>query len=193
MINIILFGPPGSGKGTQASKLKDRYKLLHISTGDIFRSEISNKTELGLAAKKYMDEGKLVPDDVTIGMLAKFLDSNYNPSIYKGIIFDGFPRTIPQAEALDKLLSERKMPVNKVLSLEVEDEDVVKRIILRGASSGRSDDMDEGTVRKRLQVYKDQTSPLKGHYTHQKKLAALNGAGTIDEVFEQLRKEMDKL
>jgi adenylate kinase len=193
MINIVLFGPPGSGKGTQAAKLKDKYNLLHISTGDIFRSEINNKTPLGMQAKKFMDEGKLVPDEITIGMLADFVEKNYKTGSHKGIIFDGFPRTIAQAEALDRLLEHKNMPVNKVLSLEVDDEEVIKRILLRGISSGRTDDTNEDTVRNRLVVYKNQTSPLKYHYANQQKFVALNGEGSIDEVFDLLSNEMNAL
>ncbi len=191
MINIILFGPPGSGKGTQAVKLKDKYALLHISTGDIFRSEIGNKTTLGLEAKRYMDEGKLVPDELTINMLIGFVDANYKTGIHKGIIFDGFPRTIPQAEALDAMMQKRNTPVTKVLSLVVNDENLVKRIIQRGLTSGRVDDANETTVRKRLEVYYHQTAPLQGYYTQQGKFISLNGEGSIDEVFDLLCAEMD--
>lgn len=193
MINIILFGPPGSGKGTQAVKLKDKYALLHISTGDIFRSEIGNKTTLGLEAKRYMDEGKLVPDELTINMLIGFVDSNYKQGLHKGIIFDGFPRTIPQAEALDKMMEKRNTPVTRVLSLEVNDENLVKRIIQRGLTSGRVDDANEATVRKRLEVYYNQTAPLQGYYTQQGKFTALNGEGSIEEVFELLSAELDQI
>lgn len=193
MINIILFGPPGSGKGTQAVKLKDKYALLHISTGDIFRSEIGNKTILGLEAKRYMDEGKLVPDELTINMLVGFVDSNYKQGLHKGIIFDGFPRTIPQAEALDKMMEQRNTPVTRVLSLEVNDEALVRRIIQRGLTSGRVDDANEATVRKRLEVYYNQTAPLQGYYTQQGKFTALNGEGGIEEVFELLCAELDQI
>jgi adenylate kinase len=193
MINIVLFGPPGSGKGTQAVKLKDKYYLLHISTGDIFRFEMRAGTALGLEAKKYIDAGKLVPDELTINILIDFVEKNYDTNVHKGIIFDGFPRTIPQAEALDTLLAEKNMPINKVLSLEVEDDEVVKRIMLRGVSSGRTDDTDEPTVRKRLQVYTDQTLPLKDYYTAQKKFIGLDGANGVEEVFNSLCTEMNKL
>ncbi len=191
MINIILFGPPGSGKGTQAVKLRDKYALLHISTGDIFRSEIGNKTTLGMEAKRFMDEGKLVPDELTINMLVGFVDANYQTGIHKGIIFDGFPRTIPQAEALDSIMQKRNTPVTKVLSLLVDDENLVKRIIQRGLTSGRVDDANEATVRKRLEVYYNQTSPLQGYYSEQGKFISLDGEGKIDEVFELLCAEMD--
>lgn len=191
MINIILFGPPGSGKGTQAVMLKEKYALLHISTGDIFRSEIGNKTVLGLEAKRYMDEGKLVPDEVTINMLVGFVDSNFRAGLHKGIIFDGFPRTIPQAEALDDIMAKRNTPVTKVLSLEVKDELLIQRIMQRGLTSGRVDDSTESTVRKRLEVYYNQTAPLQGYYTLQDKFISLNGEGSIQEVFELLSRQMD--
>lgn len=190
VMNIILFGPPGSGKGTQAVMLRDKYALLHISTGDIFRSEIKNNTLLGAEAKGYLDEGKLVPDELTIRILEDYMDKNLR-SQHKGIIFDGFPRTIPQAEALDQLLIEKKMPVKKVLALNVEDDEVTRRIINRGKSSGRSDDTDESTVRKRLQVYKNQTEPLKDYYIEQGKFTALDGEGRIDDVFATLCHELD--
>ncbi len=191
MLNIILFGPPGSGKGTQAAMLKEKYNLLHISTGDIFRNEIKNQTPLGLEAKKFMDAGQLVPDEVTIKMLAGFIDNNTTAST-KGIIFDGFPRTIPQAEALDKFLSGKKIPVNIVLSLEVNDEELIRRIIKRGATSGRSDDADENVARKRLNVYHQQTSPLADYYRKQNKFIALNGEKSIEETFLLLSNELDK-
>lgn len=191
MLNIILFGPPGSGKGTQAAMLKEKYHLLHISTGDIFRNEIKNQTPLGLEAKKFMDAGQLVPDEVTIKMLAGFIDRNTTSST-KGIIFDGFPRTIPQAEALDKFLSGKKTPVNIVLALEVNDEELIRRIIHRGQTSGRSDDADETVARKRLNVYHQQTSPLSDYYRQQKKFIAMNGEKTIEETFVLLSNELDK-
>jgi adenylate kinase len=152
MINIILFGPPGSGKGTQAAKLVDRYQLVHISTGDLFRYEIGNKTPLGLEAKSYIDKGELVPDSVTIGMLNNKVEAHPEA---KGFIFDGFPRTIPQAEALDTLLEEKGSPVAALLALQVDDAEIVERIKLRGKSSGRPDDNDEATIRNRIFVYKN--------------------------------------
>ena len=189
-MNIVLFGPPGSGKGTQATKLRDKYALLHVSTGDIFRAHLKNETPLGTEVKGYLDSGQLVPDELTIRILEDYVDTNLKPQ-HKGIIFDGFPRTIPQAEALDHMLLKKRMPVKKVLALNVDDDEVTKRIINRGKSSGRTDDTDETTVRKRLQVYKDQTSPLQGFYEEQGKFTALDGEGTIDDVFEALCEEMD--
>jgi adenylate kinase len=185
MLNIILFGPPGSGKGTQALKLKLKYALIHISTGDIFRSEISSQSSLGEELKSYMDHGQLVPDELTFRVLKSYLGEN-DLEKSQGIIFDGFPRTIPQAEALDTFLAERKEPIQVVLSLLVNEDEVIKRIMLRGKSSGRSDDNDETIVRKRIEVYRAQTFPLAAYYTAQKKYVELNGEGSIEEVFTSL-------
>jgi len=192
MLNIILFGPPGSGKGTQAMKLRDAHSLMHISTGDIFRSEIKNETPLGVEAKKYLDSGQLVPDELTIKMLASFVEKNLKGN-FKGIIFDGFPRTVAQAEAFDKFLEEKKMPLAKVLALEVDDEELIKRLLLRGKDSGRSDDSDEAVIRKRLAVYNHQTAPLKDYYQKQKKFISLKGIGSVDEIFSSLSNEINQL
>ena len=192
MLNLILFGPPGSGKGTQAAMLKEKYHLLHISTGDIFRSEIKNATALGMEVKKIMDAGFLVPDEVTIKMLAGFVERNTTDET-RGIIFDGFPRTIPQAEALDKYLTEKNIPVTKVLALEVNDEEVIRRIVKRGETSGRVDDSDPALAKKRLDVYYEQTSPLTNFYLRQNKFTALNGEGTIEEIFASLCAAVDLL
>lgn len=191
MINIILFGPPGSGKGTQAVLLSDRYKLFHISTGDIFRREIKNKSALGLEATAYLDTGKLVPDEVTFKMLIAEIDNNPGKCNH-GILFDGYPRTIPQAQIIDKEFEERQAPVTAVLSLAVNDEEVIKRILLRAKTSGRSDDGDEKIVRHRLQVYKDQTLPLAAYYRGQHKYVELKGEGTVEEIFERLCNEIDR-
>ena len=161
MLNLILFGPPGSGKGTQASKLVEKYNLLHISTGDLFRYEMGNDTPLGLKAKEYMSKGELVPDEVTIGMLKNKVDAN--PDV-AGYIFDGFPRTIPQAEALDKLLSEKDHTVSGLLALDVEDEELVKRLLERGKTSGRKDDSDESIIQNRISVYNKETAPIFNFY-----------------------------
>ena len=183
MLNLILFGPPGSGKGTQASKLVEKYKLLHISTGDLFKYEMGHNTELGRLAKEYMSQGKLVPDEVTIGMLDNKLRSSHD---VEGYILDGFPRTIPQAEALDRLLEEKQQAISLLISLDVDDEEIVERILLRGKTSGRPDDNDEEIVRKRIQVYNEETSPVFEYYNKKNKSVKVNGIGTVDEIFDRL-------
>jgi len=189
MFNLILFGPPGSGKGTQAEKLVGKYKLIHLSTGNLLREEISKKTPLGLEAKKFMDKGQLVPDEVVIGMIDSSLEHHKNAA---GFLFDGFPRTVAQAKALDKLLELRKNSINTVLALEVGDEEVVKRILDRGKTSGRSDDTNEEVIRKRLSVYKDETAPVAEHYIKSKKFQSVKGEGSIDEIFLSLCEAIDK-
>lgn len=188
MINIILFGPPGSGKGTQAAKLVDRYQLVHISTGDLFRYEIGNKTPLGQEAKSYIDKGELVPDSVTIGMLNNKVEAHPEA---KGFIFDGFPRTIPQAQALDTLLVEKGSPVAALLALQVDDAEIVERIKLRGKSSGRPDDNDEATIRNRIFVYKNETTPVFDYYNLQHKSHSINGVGGVEDIFERLCELID--
>jgi adenylate kinase len=191
MLNIVLFGPPGSGKGTQAILLKEKYQLFHISTGDIFRREIKGKTELGLEVTGYLDQGKLVPDEVTFKVLAAEILNNRDKT-GNGILFDGYPRTLPQAEIMDRFFDERGTPVSIVLSLVVHDEEVVRRILLRGKSSGRSDDSDEKVVRERLKVYKDQTLPLADYYRARGKYVELNGEGTVEEISGRLCAEIDR-
>jgi adenylate kinase len=183
MINLILFGPPGSGKGTQAAKLVEKYNLLHISTGDLFRYEIGNKTPLGVEAKSYMDKGELVPDSVTIGMLKNKV--NANPEV-AGFIFDGFPRTIPQSEALDAFLKEKGSSVTGLLSLKVDDDELVSRLLERGKTSGRKDDSNEEIIRNRIVVYNKETSPVYNYYNEQGLAAEIKGVGTIDEIFASL-------
>lgn len=190
MINLILFGPPGSGKGTQAVKLVEKFKLVHISTGDLFRYEMSNNTPLGQEAKAYMAKGELVPDSVTIGMLRNKVESQPDAA---GFIFDGFPRTIPQAQALDKLLEEKGTAVAGLLALHVDDEEIVHRIKLRGTSSGRADDNDESIIRNRINVYKNDTSPVFDYYAEQGKSQSINGIGGISEIFERLSEAIKKL
>ena len=192
MLNIILFGPPGSGKGTQAMKLKEKYNLAHISTGDIFRAVIATPSDLGNELRSYMDQGQLVPDDLTFRVLASYIDGH---DLLKsgGIIFDGFPRTIPQANALDRFFAERNSNITIVLSLLVQEEEVVQRLLLRGQTSGRTDDNNEVVIRKRMQVYRDQTLPLAAYYSDQHKFIELKGQGTVDEVFELLCREIDHL
>ena len=189
MINLILFGPPGSGKGTQAQKLVDKYQLLHISTGDLFRYEMGNDTPLGLEAKSYIEKGALVPDSVTIGMLKNKVEAN--PDV-PGYIFDGFPRTIPQSESLDALVAEKGTAISALLMLDVEDEELVKRLLERGKTSGRKDDADESVIRNRINVYKQETSPVFGFYDAQGKAKKINGIGSIEEIFDRLCKEIDQ-
>ncbi|MFZ1750099.1 MAG: adenylate kinase [Saprospiraceae bacterium] len=188
MINIILFGPPGSGKGTQAAKLTEKYGFLHISTGDLFRYEMSHDTPLGLKAKEYMSKGQLVPDEVTIGMLINKV--NANPEA-KGIIFDGFPRTIAQAEAFDQFLQAQNTAVTTLISIELSDDEIVERILHRGKTSGRSDDNDESIIRNRIEVYNTETSPVYTHYDHMGKSKRISGSGTIEEIFNRLVEVID--
>ncbi|MDO8368435.1 MAG: adenylate kinase [Saprospiraceae bacterium] len=190
MTNLVLFGPPGSGKGTQAAFLIDKYELIHISTGDLFRYEMSHNTKLGQEAKAYMAKGELVPDSVTIGMLRNKVEKHPDA---KGFIFDGFPRTIPQAEALDALLFSKGTEVSGLISLDVGDEEIVQRILLRGQTSGRPDDNDEATVRKRIAVYKSETAPVFGYYAAKDKGFSINGLGTIDEIAERLSDAVESI
>ena len=190
MINLILFGPPGSGKGTQAAHLVDAFQLLHISTGDLFRYEIGNNTELGLLAKSYMAKGELVPDEVTIGMLKNKV--NANPDV-TGYIFDGFPRTVAQAEALDIFLKEKEEMISALLSLDVDDEELVKRLLKRGETSGRADDNDESIIRNRIDVYKSETTPVFDYYARGGISKKIKGTGTIEEITERLSAEVEKL
>lgn len=183
MLNLILFGPPGAGKGTQAVKVAEHFQLVHLSTGDIFRANIKGGTELGVLAKSYIDKGALVPDEVTIGMLRGVVEQNPDA---KGFIFDGFPRTIPQAEALDRLMVEQNTYINAVISLEVDEEELVTRLKLRAEVSGRSDDADENIIRNRLAVYRNETLPLKDFYSEQKKVKIVNGIGEIEQIFSDI-------
>jgi adenylate kinase len=188
MFNLVLFGPPGSGKGTQSAKIIDKYALIHISTGDILRAEVANQTPLGVEAKKFMDAGELVPDEVVIGMIGTKLDENAHAN---GFIFDGFPRTVAQAEALDKLLSFKQAPISLVVSLVVEEEELIKRLVLRGADSGRSDD-NEATAKKRFQEYLAKTAPVAEFYDMQEKLVEIEGIGAVDEIFHSLCTVIDE-
>lgn len=183
MLNLVLFGPPGAGKGTQAIKLKDKYELIHLSTGDILRGEIQNGTELGNLAKSYMDKGELVPDEVVIDMIENCLNQNKEA---KGFIFDGFPRTTEQAQALDNLLQNHDTEIDKMLSLEVDDEELVARIIKRGRDSGREDDKNESVIFNRIITYNKKTAPLKNYYSEQSKYNSINGVGDIEEIFDRL-------
>lgn len=190
MLNIVLFGPPGAGKGTQAQKIIEKYQLVHLSTGDILRAELAALTPLGQEAKKYMDKGELVPDEVVIEMIGLKIDKSHDSN---GFIFDGFPRTTAQAEALDKLLQKRNTPISIMLSLEVEKNELIKRLLGRGQVSGRSDDQDVSVIENRIKVYHNETSPVKGFYEKQGKYVAIDGMGTIDEIFERLCKVIDKV
>lgn len=183
MLNIVLFGPPGAGKGTQAEKIINKYNLVHLSTGDILRSELADKTKLGLEAKKYMDQGELVPDEIVIGMIDTKIDKNPDA---KGFIFDGFPRTTAQAEALDKLLSKKGTPITAMLMLTVEHEELIKRLLNRGKDSRRSDDKNISIIENRIRVYNNETAPLINYYEKQGKYSAVHGMGSIEEIFKRL-------
>lgn len=190
MTNLVLFGKPGAGKGTQAAFLKDKYNLVHISTGDIFRYNIKNETKLGKLAQSYMDKGDLVPDEVTIQMLQEEVEKNPNA---EGFIFDGFPRTIAQAEALDAFLSSKGMHIHGTLALEADDEALIKRLVERGKVSGRTDDQDEEKIRNRFTEYNEKTAPLIAFYQAQGKYHAINGIGTIEEITTRLSETIDKI
>lgn len=190
MTNLVLFGKPGAGKGTQAAFLKDKYNLVHISTGDIFRYNIKNETKLGKLAQSYMDKGDLVPDEVTIQMLQEEVEKNPNA---EGFIFDGFPRTIAQAEALDAFLSSKGMRIHGTLALDADDEALIKRLVERGKVSGRTDDQDEEKIRNRFTEYNEKTAPLIAFYQAQGKYHPINGIGTIEEITTRLSETIDKL
>lgn len=189
MFNIILFGPPGSGKGTQSEKLIAKYGLKHLSTGDLLRSEIATATPLGLEAKGFMDKGQLVPDEVVIGMISTALDAN--PAA-KGFLFDGFPRTEAQSVALDRLLQFKQTSIGVVLAMEVSEEELIKRLLNRGLSSGRSDDTNEVVIRARIVEYHQKTSVVADYYSRFNKVVHINGEGTVDEIFSALCGEIDK-
>ena len=190
MINIVLFGKPGAGKGTQAEFLKSKYQLFHISTGDLFRHHISNKTDLGKLAQSYMDKGDLVPDQVTIDMLKDAVENNPDA---KGFIFDGFPRTEKQAEALDRFLNDKSMKITATLALEADDDVLVARLINRGKTSGRADDQDETKIRNRFEEYNSKTAPLRKFYNAQGKFHSVDGIGGIDQITQRLTTLIDGL
>lgn len=189
MFNLILFGPPGSGKGTQSEKLVDKYGVVHLSTGNLLRAEIAGKTPLGLEAKSFIDKGQLVPDEVVIGMVDTYFEQHREA---RGFLFDGFPRTVAQAKALDKLLALKKTGIAAVLALEVNEEELVKRLLNRGKTSGRSDDTDEAVIRQRFSVYNNETSPVADHYKKARKFQSIQGMGTVDDIFGRLCAAIDK-
>lgn len=188
MLNIVLFGPPGAGKGTQSENLIKNYNLLHISTGDLFRKHLGEGTELGKRAKGYMDEGKLVPDQLVVDMVDDKMQEDHDR---EGTIFDGFPRTIPQAEALDRLLESKGMPIAVTVMLDVPDDELIARLMERGKTSGRSDDQDKSKIETRLKVYKDETLPVANYYKEQGKLAVVDGVGSINDIFERITEAVD--
>ena len=188
MLNIVLFGPPGSGKGTQSEKIIDRYGLTHLSTGDMLRAELASQTELGLKAKSIMEKGELVPDEIIIGMIRKRIMGKQDA---RGFIFDGFPRTVAQAEALDSLLDELGMGIHLMLGLEVDRQELINRLLKRGQEQGRSDDNLE-TIENRIKVYEEQTSPVMGYYREQGKYRGVDGVGNIGEIFGRLTGIIDK-
>ncbi len=190
MINLVLFGKPGAGKGTQAAFLKKQFNLVHISTGDLFRSNIKNETPLGVLAKSYMDQGDLVPDQVTIDMLETEVDQNPQA---KGFIFDGFPRTEAQAGALDAFLSEKQMEISATIALEAADDTLVERLLERGKTSGRTDDQDESKIRNRFEEYNQKTAPLRDYYSKQNKFHSINGIGSIVEITHRLTELINTL
>lgn len=190
MLNLILFGPPGAGKGTQSEQLIDAYDLKHISTGDLLRAERKAGTELGVKANEYIAKGELVPDEVVVGMVRNFMKEH---SSSKGFIFDGFPRTTPQAEALDNLLAEFGAKIDIVLGLEVNEDELVKRLLLRGETSGRADDQSEETIRNRFKEYQTKTLPLMDYYTKKKSYVGVNGMGEIDQIQTSLLEEINKV
>jgi len=189
MFNLILFGPPGSGKGTQSDRLVEKYGLIHLSTGNLLREEIANKTPLGKEAKKFIDHGQLVPDEVVIGMVDSFFDKHKDAN---GFLFDGFPRTVAQAQALDKLLILKKTDIAVVLALDVTESELINRLLNRGKTSGRSDDTDEIVIKKRFAVYTNETSPVADYYKKSRKFKAIQGEGSVDEINAALRQAIDK-
>ncbi len=188
MFNLILFGPPGSGKGTQSDRLVDKYGLIHLSTGNLLREEIAQKTPLGIQAKTFIDKGQLVPDDLVIAMVDHYFDKHKDAV---GFLFDGFPRTVAQASALDKLMERKKTNIASVLALEVGEDELVKRLLNRGKTSGRSDDSDEKVIRKRFSVYHNETSPVAEHYRKIGKFRSVKGEGNVDEIFESICEAID--
>ena len=200
MLNLVLFGPPGAGKGTQSEKLIQQYKLVHLSTGDLLRSQIAAGTELGLRAKQLMDHGLLVPDEVVIGMIENKLEENQattetastdSPTV-GGFIFDGFPRTVPQAEALDNLLKQHQTKIQVMIALVVDSEELTRRLLIRGQTSGRPDDQNENLIRRRVKEYNDKTAPVADYYNQQGKYVAIDGIGSIETIFQLICQKIDE-
>lgn len=189
MLNVVLFGPPGAGKGTQSEKIITKYHLVHISTGDLFRKHLKEGTDLGKKAQQYIDAGNLVPDEVVIGMVDVKISET--PAT-NGFIFDGFPRTVAQAEALDKLLEKNNTAISAMIALQVPDDELRERLLLRGKTSGRSDDQDIEKINNRINVYKEETLPVANYYKKQNKLSEVNGVGSIEDIFENICQELDK-
>src|SRR5688572_26467327 len=188
-VQLDTIGPPGSGKGTQSDRLVEKYGLIHLSTGNLLREEISNKTPLGIEAKKFIDHGQLVPDEIVIGMVDSFFDKHKEAN---GFLFDGFPRTVAQAQALDKLLALKKTDIAVVLALDVTESELINRLLNRGKTSGRSDDSDETVIKKRFTVYTNETSPVADYYKKARKFKSIQGEGSVDEINAALRQAIDK-
>lgn len=189
MLNIVLFGPPGAGKGTQSQYIIEKYNLIHLATGDMLRAEISEKTQMGLEAKKFIDKGQLVPDETVIGMIAHKLEKHSNAS---GFVFDGFPRTTVQAAKLDEMLQKHGAPISLMISLEVGKDELIARLLNRGKISGRTDDQSKSTIRRRLEVYNTETLPVMDYYKKQGKYREIYGMGTIEEIFQRICKVIDE-
>lgn len=189
MFNLILFGPPGSGKGTQSDKLVEKYGLVHLSTGNLLRKEMAEKTPLGIEARSFIDKGQLVPDEVVIGMVDSYFDQHKDAP---GFLFDGYPRTVAQAAALDRLLDLKKTSIELVLFLQVDEDELIRRLVHRGKTSGRSDDTDEAVQRKRQEVYRNETLPVAAYYDKQEKVVNIRGTGTVDDIFRSLCDVIDK-
>lgn len=190
MINIVLFGAPGCGKGTQAQRLKERYGIDHVSTGEVIRDEIRRRTELGCRMESYIAQGRLAPDEIVIGMIANYVAGHLDA---KGCIYDGFPRTTAQAEAFDELLAEHGLKIDTMIDIRVPEEELVRRILLRGKDSGRADDASEEVIRSRLDVYREQTAIVSDYYAAQGKYVSVNGTGTMEEVFSRIADVVDAL
>ncbi|WP_258102537.1 adenylate kinase [Marinoscillum sp. MHG1-6] len=190
MLNIVLFGPPGAGKGTQSENIIEKYQLVHISTGDLFRKHLGEGTELGKLAQGFMDQGKLVPDEVVIGMVEDKIQENLD---VPGFIFDGFPRTVNQADALDKMLAKHDLSISGMVALEVPEDELRARIKERAKTSGRVDDQDDDKITTRIKVYQDETAPVAGYYKAQSKFNSINGVGSISEIFDQIAGVVDVL